>query len=152
MKSGILALKVVLAAVAAFTANKSSARPTIDTFLSAPPVCVCFSLNVGMVVDDIHTVGINSYVGGGFSTNLQRGIFVRSHPWGDSFFTTVRLGRWSEKIGRWENAAGIDVGNRWFYESGFTQGVTWIGMDFSLQRSSFDGIPHGLRYEIGWRF
>ena len=131
------------------------------------------SANAGIGVSGYHTLGINYYSGlvynyydekmmGGW----QSGIFLRSHPWSNSFFVTTRLG-WlqvkSERFPRAHDAplkkestsgmsAGIDIGNRWFYKSGFTQGFTWIGSDFFLAMSKIAGFPHGFRYEIGWRF
>lgn len=130
-----------------------------DLFVSALPVCFCFSVNIGVVLDK-DSIGVNAYkrLGVFSGGDTQVGMYMRSFLYDSSFFVTSRLG-WMETIldhpdyqtDKTGVSAGVDFGNQWFYDSGFTQGVTWIGVDFFVDEPGA-GLPHGLRYEVGLRF
>ena len=140
--------------------NYMKASPRLDLSVSLPFFCLCANANIGLLFEGKQTVGLNFYSGGlpfaGGGT--LKAIFYRAHPWENSFFLNARIGymetTWSRPNGLSESGAslGLDIGNRWFYDSGFTQGITWMGTDIYLKKTEVAGLPHGLRYELGWVF
>jgi hypothetical protein len=85
-------------------------------------------------------------------------VYARSFPFENSFFVIGRLGYMQTVHGHPDShvasgpAYGIDIGQAWYYSSGFHQGVTSVGGDSYLNPKNSSGLAHGLRYEIGFSF
>lgn len=140
--------------------KSAKGRPLVSA--SLVPVCLCYNLNLGVSTNKSDSVGVNAYLGGlpFAGGGKQAGVFYRFFPLKsfESFFLHLRLGYMETAWGHPDQRsaygpnAGIDIGNQWFYPSGFSQGVTWVGVDAYVKPTNVAGLPHGLRYEVGYRF
>jgi hypothetical protein len=158
----IALLMLTLCAGIAHAEEQERGLTTRNVYVTAqlPSIEFAISASAATPVSPYTLVGITTYAGGfpmaGGGTNTA--LFSRSFLFNGSFFGEARVGymktTWGHPNLKSASGAsyGFEIGNHWFHESGFHQGVSWFGIDRYMTNSHNAGLIHLPRYELGFSF